>query len=31
MIHTGDIRHLSKPDEFDDADQIISQAKLDVR
>ncbi len=23
MIHTGDITHLSKPDQFDDADQII--------
>jgi 3',5'-cyclic AMP phosphodiesterase CpdA len=31
MIHTGDITHLSKVSEFDDADQIISQAKLDVR
>jgi 3',5'-cyclic AMP phosphodiesterase CpdA len=30
MIHTGDISHLSKPKEFDDADQIISQAHLDV-
>jgi 3',5'-cyclic AMP phosphodiesterase CpdA len=30
MIHTGDITHLSKPDEFDNADQIISDAKLDV-
>jgi 3',5'-cyclic AMP phosphodiesterase CpdA len=30
MIHTGDITHLSKPGEFDDADKIISQAKLDV-
>src|SRR5215468_1382274 len=30
MIHTGDITHLSKPKEFDDADQMISQAKLDV-
>ena len=30
MIHTGDISHLSKPVEFDDADKIISQAKLDV-
>jgi 3',5'-cyclic-AMP phosphodiesterase len=30
MIHTGDITHLSKPDEFDNADQIISEAKLDV-
>ena len=26
MIHTGDITHLSKPSEFDDADSIISQA-----
>ena len=30
MIHTGDITHLSKVKEFDDADRIISQAKLDV-
>ena len=30
MIHTGDITHLSKPAEFDDADKIISQSKLDV-
>jgi len=30
IIHTGDITHLSKPDEFDNADQIISEAKLDV-
>jgi 3',5'-cyclic AMP phosphodiesterase CpdA len=30
MIHTGDITHLSKATEFDDADKIISQAKLDV-
>jgi 3',5'-cyclic AMP phosphodiesterase CpdA len=30
MIHTGDITHLSKPKEFDDADRIISQARLDV-
>ena len=30
MIHTGDITHLSKVSEFDDADRIISQAKLDV-
>ena len=30
MVHTGDISHLSKASEFDDADQIISQAKLDV-
>jgi hypothetical protein len=26
IIHTGDITHLSKPSEFDDADRIISQA-----
>lgn len=30
MIHTGDITHLSKPQEFDDAEKIISGAKLDV-
>src|SRR5215471_15240061 len=30
MIHTGDISHLSKPSEFDDAERIISQARLDV-
>jgi 3',5'-cyclic AMP phosphodiesterase CpdA len=30
MIHTGDISHLSKPQEFDDADRIISQTRLDV-
>ena len=30
MIHTGDITHLSKAKEFDDADRIISQTKLDV-
>jgi len=30
MIHTGDISHLSKVSEFDDADRIISQARLDV-
>src|SRR5947208_3276450 len=30
MIHTGDITHLSKPKEFDDAQKIISQARLDV-
>jgi 3',5'-cyclic AMP phosphodiesterase CpdA len=30
MIHTGDISHLSKPSEFDDAEKIISQARLDV-
>ncbi|HTP91447.1 MAG TPA: metallophosphoesterase [Xanthobacteraceae bacterium] len=30
MIHTGDISHLSKASEFDDADRIISQTRLDV-
>jgi 3',5'-cyclic AMP phosphodiesterase CpdA len=30
LIHTGDITHLSKPDEFDNADQIIGEAKLKV-
>jgi 3',5'-cyclic AMP phosphodiesterase CpdA len=30
MIHTGDITHLSKEKEFDDAQKIISQAGLDV-
>jgi 3',5'-cyclic AMP phosphodiesterase CpdA len=30
MIHTGDITHLSRPEEFDNADQVISTAKLDT-
>ena len=30
MIHTGDISHLSKEKEFDDAELIISQTRLDV-
>jgi len=30
MIHTGDISHLSKVSEFDDADRILSQTRLDV-
>jgi Icc protein len=30
MIHTGDITHLSKPEEFDNADQVISKVKLDT-
>ena len=30
MIHTGDISHLSKASEFDNAERIISQARLDV-
>src|SRR5258708_17320755 len=28
MIHTGDITHLSKPEEFDNADQAIGKARL---
>jgi 3',5'-cyclic AMP phosphodiesterase CpdA len=30
MIHTGDITHLAKPDQFDDAAQVIGSARLDV-
>ncbi len=30
MIHTGDISHLSTEAQFDDADRIISQTRLDV-
>jgi 3',5'-cyclic AMP phosphodiesterase CpdA len=30
MIHTGDITHLSKADQFDTADQIIGSTGLDV-
>ena len=30
MIHTGDITHLSKPNEFDDADQVIGKTKLET-
>jgi 3',5'-cyclic AMP phosphodiesterase CpdA len=30
MIHTGDITHLSRAAEFDNADQVIGKAKLDV-
>jgi len=30
MIHTGDITHLSKPEQFDDADKVIGAARLDV-
>ena len=30
MIHTGDITHLSRPGQFDDAEKVISEAKLDV-
>src|SRR3954471_24062494 len=31
MIHTGDISHLSKASEFDNADQAIGQAGVEVR
>jgi Icc protein len=31
MLHTGDVSHLAKPGEFDDAHQIIGEAGLDVR
>ena len=30
MLHTGDIAHLAKREEFDDAAQLIGEAKLDV-
>ena len=30
MLHTGDITHLAKPGEFDDAEKIIGSLKLDV-
>ena len=30
MIHTGDITHLARPQEFDDAQKIIGASKLDV-
>jgi len=30
MIHTGDITHLSKPDEFDNAAQLIGESGLNV-
>ncbi len=30
MIHTGDITHLSKPNEFDDAEQLIGSARLEA-
>ena len=30
MIHTGDISHTAKADQFDDAEQMIRRAKLDV-
>src|ERR1700745_573075 len=30
MLHTGDITHLSRPKEFDDAAQVIGSAGLDV-
>ncbi|HEY8066832.1 MAG TPA: metallophosphoesterase [Methylosinus sp.] len=30
LLHTGDITHLSKPKEFDDADQLIGASRLAV-
>ncbi len=30
IIHTGDVTHTAKPQEFDDALQMIKRAKLDV-
>jgi len=30
LIHTGDVSHLSRPDQFDTADQIVSGAGLDT-
>ena len=30
MVHTGDVSHLSKPAEFDTADQLIKSGKLDT-
>ena len=30
MIHTGDITHLSKPKQFDDADQVIEIGRAHV-
>ena len=30
MIHTGDVSHAAKPEEFDDALQAIGRARLDV-
>lgn len=30
MIHTGDVSQLAKPEQFDTAEQIIQEAKLDV-
>src|SRR6266566_1047977 len=30
LLHTGDVTHLSKPEEFDTADQILKSAKLDA-
>ena len=30
MLHTGDITHLSKPEQFDNAVQLIGQAGVDV-
>jgi 3',5'-cyclic AMP phosphodiesterase CpdA len=29
LLHTGDVSHLSKPDEYDTVDQIVKAAKID--
>jgi 3',5'-cyclic AMP phosphodiesterase CpdA len=30
MLHTGDVSHLSKPEEFDTAQEMLKAAKLDI-
>jgi len=30
MIHTGDVSHLSKPEQFDTADQLLKGAKIET-
>jgi len=30
MLHTGDVTHLAKPEEFDTADQLLKAAKLET-
>jgi len=30
MVHTGDVSHLSKPEEFDTAQEMLKAAKLDI-
>src|SRR3954447_3040604 len=29
LLHTGDVSHLSKPDQYDTVDQIVKAAKID--